>query len=131
VHTSLGGAADGPNGHRVKNWNQDCGFGMVFTQIHDQVKGTVYTSPPPPQSPHTGGFYHGQDLFKFSSSTSQGSQMQLGKLPMMNFPKFGGDNHKLWKTHCEDYFEMYDVDPLVWVNVSFMHFEGPQLIGCN
>jgi hypothetical protein len=50
---------------------------------------------------------------------------------MMNFPKFGGDNHKLWKTHCEDYFEMYDVDPLVWVNVSFMHFEGPQLIGCN
>jgi hypothetical protein len=57
--------------------------------------------------------------------------MQLGKLPMMNFPKLGGDNHKLWKTHCEDYFEMYDVDPLVWVNVSFMHFEGSQLIGCN
>jgi hypothetical protein len=124
AHTSLGGVADGPNGHRIKNWNRDCGFGTVFTQIHDPVKGTVYTSPPPLQSPHTVGFYQGQDSFKFSNSMGQRSRMQLVKLPKMNFPKFDGDNPKLWKSHCEDYFEMYGVDPLVWVKVSSMHFEG-------
>jgi hypothetical protein len=50
--------------------------------------------------------------------------MQLGKVLKMKFPKFGGDNPKLWKSHCEDYFDMYDIDPMVWVKVSSMHFEG-------
>jgi hypothetical protein len=61
AHTSPGDAADGPNGHHVKNRNQDCGFWMVFTQIHDPIKGTIYPSPSPPQSPHTARFCHGQD----------------------------------------------------------------------
>jgi hypothetical protein len=39
--------ADGPHGHRVDNFHQDCGFGQVFTQIHDLVKGMV-TDPHPP-----------------------------------------------------------------------------------
>jgi hypothetical protein len=55
----------------------------------------------------------------------QGSRVPLGKLPKVNFPKFEGDNPKLWQSCCENYFEMYGVDPLVWVRVSTMHFEGP------
>jgi hypothetical protein len=29
-------AADDSNGHRVESSHRDCGFGRVFTQIHDQ-----------------------------------------------------------------------------------------------
>jgi hypothetical protein len=43
----------------------------------------------------------------------------------MNFPMFEDENPKLWKTHCEKYFKMYDVEPTIWVKVVSMHFEGP------
>jgi hypothetical protein len=42
----------------------------------------------------------------------------------MNFSKFENGNPKLWQSHCETYFEMYGVDPMVWVRVATMHFEG-------
>jgi hypothetical protein len=28
----------------------------------------------------------------------------------MNFPKFEGKNLQSWKSRCENYFEMYEVD---------------------
>jgi hypothetical protein len=31
----------------------------------------------------------------------------------------------MWQSRCETYFEMYGVDPNVWVHVTTMHFEGP------
>jgi hypothetical protein len=43
----------------------------------------------------------------------------------MNFPMFENENPKLWQSHRETYFEMYDVDPKVWVCVATMHFKGP------
>jgi hypothetical protein len=43
----------------------------------------------------------------------------------MTFPKFEGENPKLWKSRCENYFEMYSVDSSVWVWVATIHFEGP------
>jgi hypothetical protein len=51
--------------------------------------------------------------------------MLIGKLPKMNFPKFEGENPKLWKSCCESYFEMYDIDTSIWVKVASMHFDGP------
>jgi hypothetical protein len=42
----------------------------------------------------------------------------------MIFSKFEGENPKLWKSCCKNYFEMYSVDSSVWVRVSTMHFEG-------
>jgi hypothetical protein len=30
----------------------------------------------------------------------------------------------LWKSRCENYFEMYEVDANIWVKVATMHFEG-------
>jgi hypothetical protein len=46
----VGSTADGPSGHCVEHFHQDCGYGDVYTLTHDPVKGTIYTSPPPP--PH-------------------------------------------------------------------------------
>lgn len=47
-----------------------------------------------------------------------------GKLPKMHFPQFDGDNPKLWKTRCENYFDMYGVDESLWIKVATMHFSG-------
>lgn len=43
----------------------------------------------------------------------------------MDFPKFDGENPKLWQTRCEDYFAMFDTDPDLWIAVAAMQFEGP------
>jgi hypothetical protein len=43
----------------------------------------------------------------------------------MHFPKFEGENPKLWQSRCENYFDMYYVDPHIWVRVATMHFDGP------
>jgi hypothetical protein len=47
------------------------------------------------------------------------------KLTKLHFPKFDGNNPKLWQAKCENYFDMYTVTPSVWVKVATMHFEGP------
>jgi hypothetical protein len=49
----------------------------------------------------------------------------MGQLPKLYFPKFDGDNSKLWQAKCENYFGMYTIAPSVCVKVATMHFEGP------
>jgi hypothetical protein len=43
----------------------------------------------------------------------------------MTFPTFDGTDLKLWITCAEDYFEMYYVEPSVWIQCSRMQFLGP------
>jgi hypothetical protein len=43
-----GSAAAGPMGHCVDNYHRDCGYGKVYTHIHDPVKGTIPHAPLPP-----------------------------------------------------------------------------------
>jgi hypothetical protein len=120
--------ADGPSGHHVDQYNRECGFGSVYTHTHDPVKGTMHPPPPPPpQTPFDSSV--ARDQFHSPSSFSAGTKLPLGKLPKMNFPKFEGENPKLWKSCCESYFEMYEVDTSIWVKVASMHFEGPVLGG--
>jgi hypothetical protein len=64
------------------------------------------------------------DTFKFPNMSWADSRLSLGRLPKMHFPKFDGDHPKLWQSRCENYFEMYSVDPCVWVCVATMHFDG-------
>lgn len=45
-----------------------------------------------------------------------------GQLPKLHFPKFNGENPKLWISRCEDYFQMYSLDSSLWIMVSSMHF---------
>jgi len=44
------------------------------------------------------------------------------KIPKMNFPKFDGENPRLWITWCEDYFDLYTVEPAVWIKCATMDF---------
>jgi hypothetical protein len=47
-----------------------------------------------------------------------------GRLPKLPFNKFNGENPRLWRSNCENYFTMNNVDPAVWVSVSSMYLEG-------
>ncbi|XP_066319006.1 uncharacterized protein [Miscanthus floridulus] len=47
-----------------------------------------------------------------------------GKLPKMTFPTFDGTDLKIWITCTEDYFEMYSIDPSIWIQCSRMQFLG-------
>jgi hypothetical protein len=64
------------------------------------------------------------DTFKFPNMSCTDSRLSLGQLPKLHFPKFDGDHLKLWQSRCESYFEMYSVDPGVWVCVVTIHFDS-------
>jgi hypothetical protein len=128
--TTTGGAATtrssprfavaGPNGHHVDKTHRDCGYGEVYTHIHDPVKGTVQSPNPPPMLE----FSTSRDTSRFPSMSGFQPKYPTGKLPKMNFLKFEGKNSKLWQSRCESYFDMYEVDRNIWVKVASMHFEG-------
>lgn len=42
----------------------------------------------------------------------------------MGFPLFTGENPKLWKTLCEQYFHMFAVHESYWASMSILHFSG-------
>jgi hypothetical protein len=42
----------------------------------------------------------------------------------MPFPPFDGENPRLWLTQSEDYFDLYNVDPHMWIHVARMNFTG-------
>lgn len=68
------------------------------------------------------------DLRENSERENCGSQSsgKFGgsRLPKTDFPKFDGENPKLWKTNCEKYFSMYHVPYETWASFATLHFTG-------
>jgi hypothetical protein len=86
-----------------------------------------------PQDPGTSttslAFRHGDVVFETRHGRAVGSggdfgRFGQGRLPKLNFPSFTGDDPQLWKSHFENYFEMYGVQSPLWIKVATMHFEG-------
>jgi hypothetical protein len=117
-------AADGPRGHCVEHWNRDCGFGSIYTHTHIPDRGTMQ-SPTLNFSPHQFASSVARDFSHTNASDGLNNKLATGRLPKIYFPNFEGDNPRLWQSRCENYFEMHDVDLVVWVKVAVMHFEGP------
>jgi len=42
----------------------------------------------------------------------------------MDFRIFYGENPKLWLSRCDDYFDMYFVEPSQWIRVATMRMTG-------
>jgi hypothetical protein len=84
----------------------------------------IHPLPLPPRWPAHLDSLHGAELLRVPSADHE-SRFQISKLPKINFPRFEGDNPKLWQSRCESYFEMYGVDSVVYVKVASMHFDGP------
>jgi hypothetical protein len=110
------GHADGSNfEHNFVHNHRDSGFGYSNPNFHCPVTGMWS----PSSSPSSFSFAPQLD-----SSQHGMLHCQLGGLPKLNFPSFDGTNPKSWQTKCEKYFDMYATDPVMWVKVSTMHFEG-------
>jgi hypothetical protein len=84
---------------------------MAYTQL--PVKGT-FPDPQPKYSPHC-----------FSGSSGPAIVNTGGRWPKLPFPKFEGDNPKLWQSRCENYFDISGVDRSNWVRIAVMYFDGP------
>ena len=41
----------------------------------------------------------------------------------MQFPKFDGQNPKIWKDNCLSYFELYQLPEGMWITAAHLHFE--------
>lgn len=109
--------ADGPNGHRVERTTREHGFGRVYVQTQLSANGTI--EPPPSKFDRMFGSPGDTVGGVGSSFAFRGS---MGHLPKMHFPKFDGDNPKLWIHRSEDYFDVYSVDHSLWVRVASTHF---------
>ena len=108
-----------PNRHRVKHHYRENEFGVVTTYTHSPVTGMTDSSAP--------SKLHGtaSDLIQAHNHPPDLAHNPTGKLPKMNFPSFDGTDLRLWITCAEDYFQMYSVDPAVWIQCSRMQFTGP------
>lgn len=45
-------------------------------------------------------------------------------LPNLNFPQFDGSNPRLWIKSAETYFDVFTIDPFLWVKIARMNFTG-------
>ncbi|CAO1939527.1 unnamed protein product [Urochloa humidicola] len=108
-----------PTGHHDELRSRDQGFGSITTILPDPAKGTR-ESPSPPSPPR----FHGKRFDSYPSHFRSGDSASFGKLPKVSFPVFDGDNPRFWISRCENYFDMYHVDPVDWIRVSSMHLSS-------
>lgn len=101
--------ADGPDGHRDDNNQRVHEWGRNFPHTRVLVNGNFHNPIP------------GRVNDTFISVHDRESH---GSLSCINFPHFDGDKPQLWKTCCENYFDMYDIEPAMWIRVATMHFSG-------
>ncbi|WVZ83697.1 hypothetical protein U9M48_030818 [Paspalum notatum var. saurae] len=110
-----GSTAERPHGHRVESSHRVDGYGGVYTMDHHPVKG-AYTRPSSrPPSPHK--LFKGDPNSWSSPGMGSSGGGHMGRLPKLNFPVFDGENPKLWLRRSKDYFDMYDVDPSLWIQI--------------
>lgn len=76
------------------------------------------SSPFPFTSPLSGGGY-------VSTSHGGGSGHSF---QAMTFPQFDGENLRLWKIMCEQYFAMYGIDKSFWLPMATLNFSNTTTI---
>ncbi|KAM0862218.1 hypothetical protein ACQ4PT_045399 [Festuca glaucescens] len=45
-------------------------------------------------------------------------------LPQVSFPHFDGDNPRLWRHKCLEYFKLFNINECMWVTAATLHMEG-------
>lgn len=45
-------------------------------------------------------------------------------LPKMSFPRFNGEQPRIWRDKCMDYFRIFNIHPSLWVTSASIHMEG-------
>lgn len=112
-------SVDRTDGTRFDDYHRERGSGRVPPQPHGPVKGKLLEFSHPDFTVRDE--FH-RDVEGFG--VPEGNHEGWGNLPRVNFPCFDGDNPQLWKSLCENYFDMYEVHPTRWIRVATMHFSG-------
>lgn len=45
-------------------------------------------------------------------------------LPKMSFPRFDGENPRVWRDKCLDYFRIFNINPALWLTTATLHMDG-------
>ena len=116
LEPSLSGATSGPIGHREEIHHRGARFGVVYTTLDPPLV--------------TGAMNHtksSSDVLNYDGSVPSdwhARALLSAAMPDLPFPKFDGTNPKLWIKNCETIFEVYLVDPRLWIRYSTMHLTG-------
>lgn len=105
-----------PNGHRVDNKYQGEATAAESAQERTLVKSKI-------QIPQSAVNFEVGESSEWGIGNSQFGT-QGPRLPKTEFPKFDGDNPKLWKKKSEKYFDMYQVPYATWASFATLHFVG-------
>ncbi|WVZ96404.1 hypothetical protein U9M48_042044, partial [Paspalum notatum var. saurae] len=97
-------------GHRHERYHRDVGGGILGPHPPHPVTGT--SIPYQQHIPEHGDSFH--EVVSHRSSF----------LPKMEFPKFDGDNPRLWWDRCEMYFEVYAVADSLKTRFAALNFSG-------
>ena len=115
LHSS-GFMVDWPHGHRIESIPRERLHGSVTTMVPNPVNG-MYPPPNPDPPPDSSAPVRASTR---TSDHHSSHHQNLGHLPKMHFPKFDGDDPQYWMTCAHNYFDLYSVDPSMWVKCSTM-----------
>lgn len=107
-----------PDGHSAALNHQGAATGTPVDQGRALVKGKLQFHNSPVH------FDLGDCSEKGMGGLQSPGRSSGSRLPKTNFPKFDGDNPKLWKTNSEKYFSMYQVPYETWSSFATLHFVG-------
>jgi len=68
-----------------------------------------------PPFPHSSPGYHG--------SGRDSSALPRHSVPKMAFPRFTGENPRIWKDKCLDYFHIFNIPESMWVTSASMNMD--------
>jgi hypothetical protein len=112
---TLLGAVPGQSGHGVAPSIRGSPSGFFGSPAAPPATGPTVT-------PFSGGlaFPLVNPNVAMSSGAVLGAPAQA--IPAMGFPRFDGENPRLWRTMCEQYFHMYSVDRSYWLSMATLNF---------
>jgi len=113
--TSAGYTATRRIRHDDDTHHRENQFGVVSTYTHSPVTIMDPAPEPPPKLHGTAS-----DLILSCNRPPEPHYHPTSKLPKLSFPTFDGTDINLWITCAEDYFHMYSIDSLVWIQYSHM-----------
>lgn len=96
------------DGERAKGHGEHCG-GILGTRPQDITGGTF---PIPIPAPH----FRSEDAFIPPTRSPP--------FPKIEFPKFDGENPRLWRENCEMFFEVYATHPSLKTRFAALNFKG-------
>ena len=86
----------------------------------DDGGGILGAHPPRPIT----GMSTGTQLPPESHSEGRGCSYRSGQMPKLEFPKFDGENPRLWADHYEMYFELFSVSDSLKTRFAALNFNG-------